>query len=222
MTANTMDAAKAGSPGMIRVLCVDDHRIVRDGLTLVIDQQPDMKVVACAASGEEAVTLFMRHRPDVTLMDLRLGAMSGVDAIRAIRRAHPDARIVVLTMSRGDEDIHRALAAGAVTYLLKDTAFDDLLHIIRDVHAGRQPEISPDVKARLAERAGRPALTPREVEVLELVRKGLRNREIAASLGVSEETVQSHVKHILGKLEVPDRTAAIDVALRRGILQASI
>jgi DNA-binding NarL/FixJ family response regulator len=200
------------------VLCVDDHRIVRDGLTLVIDQQPDMRVVATAGSGEEAVTQFMRHRPDVTLMDLRLGAMSGVDAIRAIRREHPDARIVVLTMSRGDEDIHRALEAGAVTYLLKDTAFDDLLRIIREVHAGRQPEISPDDKARLAERAGRPPLTPREIEVLELVRRGLRNREIAASLGVSEETVQTHVKHILGKLEVPDRTAAIDVALRRGIL----
>jgi two-component system NarL family response regulator len=207
------------SQGAIRVLCVDDHRIVRDGLTLVIEQQPDMTVVGCAASGEEAVALFDRERPDVTLMDLRLGAMSGVEAIRAIRRQHPDARIVVLTMSRGDEDIHRALAAGAATYLLKDTAFDDLLRIIRDVHAGRQPEISPDVKARLAERAGRPTLTAREVEVLEFVRKGLRNREIAAALGVSEETVQSHVKHILGKLEVPDRTAAIDVALRRGILQ---
>jgi DNA-binding NarL/FixJ family response regulator len=207
---------------MIRVLCVDDHRIVRDGLTLVIDQQPDMRVVGTAASGEEAVTRFETERPDVTLMDLRLGAMSGVDAIRAIRGQHPDARIVVLTMSRGDEDIHRALAAGAATYLLKDTAFDDLLRIIREVHAGRQPEFSPDVKARLAERAGRPALTPREIEVLELVRRGLRNREIAASLGVGEETVQSHVKHILAKLEVPDRTAAIDVALRRGILQPTV
>ena len=207
---------------MIRVLCVDDHRIVRDGLTLVIDQQSDMTVVGCAASGEEAIRVFDRTRPDVTLMDLRLGAMSGVEAIRAIRRLEAGARIVVLTMSRGDEDIHRALAAGAAMYLLKDTAFDDLLRIIREVYAGRQPEISPDVKARLAERAARPALTPREVEVLELVRRGLRNREIAASLGVSEETVQSHVKHILAKLEVPDRTAAIDVALRRGILQSSV
>jgi DNA-binding NarL/FixJ family response regulator len=207
---------------MIRVLCVDDHRIVRDGLTLVIDQQPDMKVVGCAASGEEAIRVFDRQRPDVTLMDLRLGAMSGVEAIRAIRRLEAGARILVLTMSRGDEDIHRAMAAGASMYLLKDTAFDDLLRIIREVYAGRQPEISPDVKARLAERAARPALTPREVEVLELVRRGLRNREIAASLGVSEETVQSHVKHILAKLEVPDRTAAIDVALRRGILQSAV
>jgi len=205
----------------IRVVCVDDHRIVRDGLALIINQQPDMEVVGAAASGEEALKVYRNHRPDVTLMDLQLRAMSGVDAIRAIRGVDPDARIVVLTMSRGDEDIHRALAAGAVSYLVKDTAFDDLLRIIREVHAGRSPQISPDIRARLAERAARPALAPPEVEVLELVRQGLRNREIAASLGVGEETVQSHVKHILAKLDVPDRTAAIDVALRRGIIHAS-
>jgi DNA-binding NarL/FixJ family response regulator len=121
-------------------------------------------------------------------------------------------------MSRGDEDIFRALEAGAVTYLLKDTAFEDLVHTVREVHAGRRPEISLDVKAHLAERVGRPAFTAREVAVLELLRKGLRNREIAASLGISEENVQTHVKNVLAKLEVQDRTAAIDVALRRGIL----
>jgi DNA-binding NarL/FixJ family response regulator len=219
MTATASASASPSAP--IRVVCVDDHRIVRDGLALIINQQPDMQVVGAAASGEEALAVYRSHRPDVTLMDLQLRSMSGIEAIHAIRRVDPDARIVVLTMSRGEEDIHRALAAGAVSYLVKDTAFDDLLRIIREVHAGRPPQISADIRARLAERAARPALTPREVEVLELVRQGLRNREIAASLGVGEETVQSHVKHILAKLDVPDRTAAIDVALRRGIIHAT-
>ena len=202
----------------IRILCVDDHRIVREGIALVIGREPDMQVIGLAATGEESVELYERHRPDVTLIDLQLGRMSGVEAIRAIRSLDQQARIVVLTMSRGDEDIYRALQAGAVTYLLKDTAFEDLTRVIRDVHAGKNPEVSPEVKAQLAGRAARPALTPREVQVLELVRGGLRNREIGASLGISEETVQSHVKSILGKLDVQDRTAAIDVALRRGIL----
>ncbi len=213
-------AARADVP--IRVVCVDDHRIVRDGLALIVDQQLDMEMVGSAASGEEALAMYRERRPDVILMDLQLRSMSGLEAIRAIRRLDPDARIVVLTMSRGDEDIHRALQAGAMAYLVKDTAFDDLLRVIRDVYAGRQPQISPDIRERLEERAGRPALTPREIEVLELVRQGLRNREIAASLGVGEETVQSHVKHILAKLDVPDRTAAIDVALRRGIIHPSL
>jgi len=202
----------------IRVLCVDDHRIVRDGIALIIDREPDMKVVARAATGEEAIALFQKHRPDITLMDLQLAAMSGVEAIRAIRAQDPAARVVVLTMSRGDEDVYRALEAGAATYLMKDTAFEDLVRVVREVHAGEQPEFSQDVKDRLVERAGRPTLTPREIQVLELVRRGLRNREIAASLAISEETVQSHVKSILAKLDVQDRTAAIDVALRRGIL----
>ena len=202
----------------IRILCVDDHRIVREGIALVIGREPDMEVVGLAATGEESVELYQRHKPDVTIMDLQLGRMSGVEAIRAIRAVDEMARIVVLTMSRGDEDIYRALQAGAVTYLLKDTAFEDLTRVIRDVYAGKHPEVSPEVKAQLAGRAARPALTPREVQVLELVRGGLRNREIGASLGISEETVQSHVKSILGKLDVQDRTAAIDVALRRGIL----
>jgi len=206
------------SSDTIRILCVDDHRIVREGIALVIGREPDMQVVGLAATGEESIELYQRHKPDVTIMDLQLGRMSGVEAIRAIRAVDEMARIVVLTMSRGDEDIYRALQAGAVTYLLKDTAFEDLTRVIRDVHAGKHPEVSPEVKAQLAGRAARPALTPREVQVLELVRGGLRNREIGASLGISEETVQSHVKSILGKLDVQDRTAAIDVALRRGIL----
>jgi DNA-binding NarL/FixJ family response regulator len=206
---------------VIRVACVDDHRIVREGLAVIINQQPDMTIVGLAGSAEEALSVYRDHQPDVMLMDLQMPGVSGVDAIRAIRRLDPAARIVVLTMLRGDEDIHRALDAGAATYLLKDAAFDQLLQAIRQVHAGEPPKIGADVRARLAERARRPALTARELEVLELVRTGLRNREIAASLGVTEETVQSHVKHILAKLDVRDRTAAIDVALRRGILHPS-
>ena len=201
----------------IRILCVDDHRIVREGLELIIARQPDMQVAASAASGEEAIELFRRHRPDVTLMDLQLGGMSGVDAIRIIRREHPEARIVVLTMFQGDEDIFRALQAGAATYLLKDTLSDDLIRVIRDVHAGKQP-VLPAVEARLAERAAGPTLTPREVQVVGLIAEGMRNKEIAAALGISDETVQVHVKSIFWKLKVKDRSAAMNVALRRGII----
>lgn len=202
----------------IRVLCADDHRIVRDGIELIINREPDMRVVASAASGEEAIALFRLHKPDVTLMDLQLGAMSGVEAVRAIRVHEPLARIVILTMLQGDEDIYRGLEAGAAAYLLKDTLADDLIHVIRDVHAGRQPGVGPDLNAILAERAGRPTVTPREVQVLELIAAGLRNREIAAALGISTGTVQIHVKNILSKLDVQDRTAAANVAQRRGIV----
>lgn len=202
----------------IRVLIVDDHRIVREGLALVINRQPGMCVAAMAASADEAVTLYQQHRPDLTVMDLQLGGTSGVGAIRTIRAQDPAARIVVLTMMRGDEDIYRAMEAGAITYLLKDTAIEDLARVIREVHAGNSPRTSPEIEAQMAARAGRPTLTGRETEVLELVRRGLRNREIGTSLGISEETVQSHVRSILNKLDVPDRTAAVDVALRRGIL----
>jgi RNA polymerase sigma factor (sigma-70 family) len=201
----------------IRVLCVDDHRIVREGIGLIIDRQTDMEVVGSAATGEEAVLLFMRERPDVTLMDLQLSTMSGLDAIRAIRHEDAEARIIVLTMYQGDEDIHRALSAGATTYLLKDTLSDDLIRFVREVHAGRSP-IRADVKARLDERAGQPTLTPREVQVMELVYEGRRNKEIATLLGISEETVQVHLKNIFAKLKVGERTAAVNVALRRGIV----
>jgi DNA-binding NarL/FixJ family response regulator len=202
----------------IRVLCVDDHRIVREGIALIIARQPDMTVVGSAATGEEAVALFRRHGPDVTLMDLQLGSMSGVEAIRVIRAQDAAARIVVLTMYQGDEDIHRALEAGAATYLLKDTLSDDLIRVVRGVHEGRTPMIGPDVQARLAERAAGPTLTPREIQVVELISRGMRNKEIAASLGISEETAQVHVKNIFAKLKVQDRTAAVNVALRRGII----
>lgn len=205
----------------VRVLCVDDHRIVREGLELIIKREPDLEVVGSAASGEEAVELFQRVKPCVTLMDLQLGTMSGVEAIRAIRRYDARARIVVLTMFHGDEDIFRALEAGAVTYLLKDTLSDDLIRVVREVSAGKQPTFSPDVQARLSERAMRPNLTPREVQVIELISVGMRNKEIAAALAISEETVQVHVRNLLSKLKVQDRTAAINVALRRGIIHIS-
>lgn len=196
---------------------MDDHRLVREGLALIIDRQADMSVVAAASTGEEALVFYREHRPDITIMDLQLGGMSGVEAIKAIRRDDPQARVIVLTMYQGDEDIYRALEAGAATYLLKDLPSEDLLKAIREVHDGQRP-INPDVQARLAERASRPALTPRELQVLQLVSQGLRNREIATALGISEETAQVHVKNILAKLQVNDRTAATAVALRRGII----
>ena len=206
------------NPHSIRVLCVDDHRIVREGLGLIIGRQPDMEVVGNASSGEEAVELFAKCRPDITLMDLNLRGMSGLDAIKAIRRHEPLARIVVLTMHNGEEYIHRALEAGAASYLLKDTVSDHLVGVIRDVHDGRRT-LPPDVEARLAERAGNAHLTPREVQVVGLIAQGMRNKEIAAALGISFETAQVHVKNILSKLKVQDRTAAVSVAVRRGIIQ---
>jgi DNA-binding NarL/FixJ family response regulator len=202
----------------ITVLCVDDHRLVREGLTLIIERQPDMRVVGAAANGHEAIDLFTKYRPAVTLMDLQLGAMTGVQTIQMIRRQDPAARIIALTTYQGDEDIHRALEAGAVTYLLKDTLSDDLIRVVRAVHQGLQPALPADVQARLDERAQRPTLTPRELQVMELIGVGMQNKEIGASLGISEETVQVHVKNILGKLGTRDRTAAISVAVRRGII----
>jgi DNA-binding NarL/FixJ family response regulator len=207
----------SSEPVRIRVLCVDDHRLVREGLALIIGREPDMEIVGLASSGEESVELCGRLRPDVTLMDLQLGTMSGVEAIRTIKRQQPSARIVVLTMYQGDEDIHRALDAGAATYLLKDMLSDDLVRVVRQVHAGEQP-VTPGVQARLAERAAGPTLTPREVQVIELVSQGMRNKEVAAALGISEETAHVHVRNILAKLKVNDRSAAITVALRRGII----
>jgi two-component system, NarL family, response regulator len=201
----------------IRVLCVDDHRIVREGIALILSREPDIEVVARAASGEEAIAMFRRHRPDITLMDLRLKAMSGVDAISAIRRDDPNARIIVLTMYVGDEDIHQALAAGATTYLLKEALPDELVRTVRDVYAGEHP-LRDDVKAKLDERAGLPALTPREIEVLELISRGMRNKLIATELGITETTVAVHIKNIFAKLKVNERTAAVHVAIRRGIV----
>lgn len=201
----------------IRVMCVEDHRIVREGLALIINQEPDMKMVGSCATVPEALELYRTVRPDVTLMDLRLGGASGVDAIKAIRAENPDARIIVLTMYEGDEDIFRAHQAGATTYLLKDTLSSDLVRVVRQVHAGERP-VTPEVQARLAERASMPTLTSREIEVIALISQGLRNKEVGAMLGITEGTVQIHVKNIFAKLGVNDRTGAVQVAVRRGLI----
>jgi len=202
----------------IRVLCVDDHQVVRDGVALILGRQPDMELTGSVATGEEAIAFYERERPDIVLMDLQLRTISGLDAIKAIRAKDARARLVVLTVYEGDEHIYRALAAGAVTYLLKDTLSDDLVRVIRDVHAGLTP-MPAHVQARLAERQTQAALTPRETEVMKLVANGDRNKEIANSLRISEETVQVHLKNIFAKLHVTDRTAAVNVALRRGIVE---
>lgn len=201
----------------IRVLCADDHRLMREGIARIVGVQPDMTVVAQASDGEQAVEQFLQHRPDVTLMDLEMPKMNGVRAIQAIRHHQPQARIVVLTMYHGDEDIHRAIAAGAMGYLLKDTLPDDLIRVIREVHSGRR-SIPPEIAAVLEQRASQPTLTFRESQVLELLATGKRNKEIAAALGISGDTASAHIKSIFQKFNVHDRTAALAEALRRGII----
>ena len=201
----------------IRVLCVDDHRIVREGIAAIIGRQPDMAVVGAAATGAQAIDLFQQQRPDVTLMDLQLPVITGLEAIRAIRAIDQSARIIVLTTYHGDEDIYQALHAGAATYLLKDAILDDLARVVRDVHNGARP-LSDEVQRILAARANSTPLTAREVEVLQLIAEGCRNKEVADALGIREETAKVHVKNIFGKLEVSDRTAAVTLALRRGII----
>jgi DNA-binding NarL/FixJ family response regulator len=201
----------------IRVLCVDDHAIVREGIALIIDMQADMQVVGTASTGEEAVDLFRTLRPAITLMDLQLPRISGLDAIRAIRTEDRAARIIVLTMYEGDEDIFRALQAGAATYLLKNTLSDDLVRVVREVDEGGN-SLSADIASRLAMRTSDSRLTPRETDVLKLLATGMRNKEIAAHLGISEETTHSYIKSMFVKLKVQDRTAAVTVGLRRGII----
>ncbi|MEQ1897572.1 MAG: response regulator transcription factor [Vicinamibacterales bacterium] len=201
----------------IRVLCVDDHPVVREGLTRRIAIERDMTVVGTAATGEEALRVFEAHQPDVTLMDLNLPGMGGLETIVALQRRHPLARIIVLTMYDGDEDIHRALLAGAAAYVLKTTVSDELIDVIRQVHEGARP-MSSDVAAQLSARSIAPKVTPREKQVLQLMAGGLRNKEIAAALGIAEDTVEVHAKKIFTKLTVRDRTAAVTVALKRGII----
>ncbi|MGA2578427.1 MAG: response regulator transcription factor [Bryobacteraceae bacterium] len=202
---------------LIRILVVDDHALLRAGLDASIGAESDMQVVAAATTGKEALALFRQHQPDVTLMDLKMPVMGGVEAIQAIRGQFPSARVIVLSTYEGDEDIYRALAAGATTYLLKDTLAEDLVRVIRDVFAGGRPLPAP-VAQRLAGRMLQPELTARELDVLRLIAKGMRNKEIAAQLGISDETTQGHVKNILLKFGLHDRTEAVTVALRRGIV----
>jgi two-component system NarL family response regulator len=202
----------------ITVMCVEDHSVVREGISLIINLQPDMRVVAAAATGEEGLELFRLHKPDVTLMDLQLPGMSGLETIRAIRQESSDARIIVLTMYEGDEDIFRALEAGAVSYLLKDARSEEVVRTVRGVRTGERP-IAPEIAARLAERTTLRQLSHREHEVLELIAKGMRNKEIASALGISEETAHVHTKNLFAKLKVKDRTSAVTVALRRGLIR---
>jgi two-component system NarL family response regulator len=200
----------------IRVLIADDHPVVREGLRALVARRPDMDVVAEAATGREAVDGFFRHRPDVALIDLRMPDLDGVDALVAIRQREPSARVVVLTSFGGDDDVYRALRAGAKAYLMKYTPREDLIACIRAVHAG-ESWISPHVAAKLTARLGSRELTPREREVLHLIVAGRSNKEISAALRLAEGTVKAHVNRILAKLEVSSRAAAISVALRRGI-----
>lgn len=201
----------------IRLLTVDDHPIYRGGLSALITAYPDFELVAQAANGREAIDAFHAHRPDVTLMDLSMPVMGGVDAIAAIVGAFPDARIIALTAWDGDADIHRALAAGARGYLLKDMVPEDVAHAIRRVHAGMRA-IPSVIAETLADSTPRVDLTEREVEVLTQMAKGMSNKEIGAALGCTEATVKVHVLHIFQKLGADDRTGAVTIALKRGII----
>jgi DNA-binding NarL/FixJ family response regulator len=205
-------------PPKIRVLCVDDHAVVRDGIAAIINLQPDMTLVASASTGREAVEQHRLARPDVTLMDLRLTDMTGFDTIRAIRAEFPDARIIVLSSYEGDVDIRQAMDAGARGYVAKGMVREELLAVIRSVHAGKR-RIPAELAAALAEHVSDDQLSPREIEVLQLVSEGKLNKEIAAALSLAEGTVKMHVRNILSKLGANDRTEAVTVALRRGIIR---
>ncbi|MBS1808943.1 MAG: response regulator transcription factor [Acidobacteria bacterium] len=202
---------------MIRVMVIDDHQIVRQGLVSLINTEADLAVIAEGSDGKQAVELFRQHQPDVTLMDLRMPVLGGVDATKAIRQEFPTARIIVLTTFDGDEDIYRALQAGAQSYLLKGVSFEDLTEAIRTVHAG-QRRIPAAVAERLAERMAGEELTAREVQVLELIVHGKSNKEIGTALSISEATVKSHINSLLSKMGVADRTQAATTALQRGIV----
>ena len=203
----------------IRLLCVDDHHVVRNGLVLIMNRQPGLKVVATASTGEQAIALHRDFLPDVTVMDLQLPKMAGLAAVRAIRSETPDARIIILTVCNDENDMYQANEAGAAAYLVKDALPDDLIRTIRQVHDGERP-LSAAMRLRRSERSERSKLTPRELEVIRLMAQAMRNKEIATVLGLSEQTVHAHIKNIFLKLQVADRIAAINLARRYGLISA--
>jgi|tagenome__1003787_1003787.scaffolds.fasta_scaffold20864660_2 two-component system NarL family response regulator len=205
-------------PRNIRVLIADDHQVVRVGLRAIIDGEPDMEVVGEAADGPAAVAAFVAHRPDITLLDLRMPVLSGPHVITEMRRHSPDAQIIVVTTYDADEDVFRAVQAGARGYILKDTFTEGILEAIRNVHAGRRL-IDPQLAARLMDRINERSLTAREIAVLGAVARGMTNREIGAALAMGEETVKAHLKHIFSKLDVSDRTEAALIAVQRGLIR---
>ncbi|HTB12482.1 MAG TPA: response regulator transcription factor [Bryobacteraceae bacterium] len=203
--------------GLIRILTADDHALLRNGIAGLVNDEPDMKMIAEAATGVEAIKQFKQYHPDITLMDLQMPEMSGIEALIEIRSEFPEARIIVLTTYTGDVQVTRALKAGARGYLLKGRVNRELVDVIRTVYAG-QKRIPPEIAAELAEHAGEGALTARELEVLGLIARGNANKEIAARLAITEETVKSHIRRILDKLSANDRTHAVTIALKRGII----
>src|SRR5581483_2031454 len=214
----TEQRAMSDDSKKIRILTVDDHPILRQGISALIEDESDMALVAEAANGLEAIQQFRAHRPDITLMDLQMPEMNGLDAMIAIRGEFPDARIIVLTTYTGDVQAMRALQAGARAYLLKNSLHKELLDTIRAVHAGRK-SISPEVSFQLAEHVAEEALSPAEVRVLSLIAEGNTNKEIAASLSVTEDAVKGQVRNILAKLGANDRTEAVTIAIKRGIIE---
>jgi DNA-binding NarL/FixJ family response regulator len=208
----------SGGSSPIRILAVDDHPLVREGIAGLIDVQADMTLVAQAGNGREAIQQFRTHRPDVTLMDLQMPEMNGLDALIAIRSEFPEARVIMLTTYEGDVHILRALKAGAQGYLLKNTLHSDLLRTIRAVHAGKK-SLSPEVSFQVAEHASDDALTPAEIAVLRLIAAGNANKEIADQLGVTEDTVKGRVKSILSKLDANDRAHAAIIGVKRGLIE---